>query len=299
VTGRDDSRLDAVLDHIHLHSRLIFGFMSLLILLAGTGLLAADLFGNDGAPLLPIEFRLVDPKLEKLPIRIDRVRSCSCWHGPRDNAQRKYKFRVVNESSRAIGIDGGPHSVIRLLVAYPKDWKPHVELPDPSDSRKLAAIDNPGEVHIEISHEIRSARISRISGENAFFGVPPDFAIWALPAAPNKVAEFTHDAPTSSGGVAISYPTVVDQPELLPGAEYKGDRLGHGTWTFYVPLPHRFARSLEFRGPMEPLIDHRYYEPHVIFVGVAALRVDPEGGVDLLGFGPAPSDNEFANPDDL
>jgi hypothetical protein len=294
-----DSRWEAVLDHVHLHSRLIFGFMSLLILLAGTGLLAVDLIGEDGDPPLPIEFRLVEPELSNLPVRIDHIRSCSCWHGPRDNAQRKYKFRVVNETARAIDIDGGPHSVIRLLVAYPNDWKPHLALPGPSDSSTVQAIDNPGEVHIEISDEIVSVPISRISGNKGFFGVPPDYAVWALPASPNKIAEWADDAPATGRNRAISYPTVIDHPELLPGAEYKGDRLGHGTWTFYVPLPHHFAESLEFHGPWEPFINHRLYEPHVIFVGVAALRADPEGGVDLLGFGPAPSDNAFANPDDL
>lgn len=292
MTPNSDSRWEPVLDQLHFHSRLIFGFFSLLIVLTGGGLLVASLIGESEDPLLPIELRLIEPELSNRPIRIDHIRSCSCWHGPRDNAQRKYKFRIVNETDRVIDIDGGPHSVIRLLVAYPKSWKPHLSLPDPSANSTFQAIDNPGEVTVTMSDEIMSVPVSWIGGDNGFFGVPANYTVWALPASPNKVAEWMGDK-------EASYPTVVDKPTLLPGEEYRGDRLGHGTWTFYVPLPHRFAESLEFDGPWEPLIDHKIYERHVIFVGVAALAVGPQGGVNLLGFGPAPSDNAFASPDDL
>ena len=298
MTPKNDGPWEEVLDQAHNHSRLIFGFLSVLIVLAGGGLLAATLIGEDEEPQLPIEFRLVQPELSNRKVRIDHIRSCSCWHGPRDNAQRKYKFRVINETDHVIDIDGGPHSVIRLLVAYPKDWKPHLTLPDPSDDSMEQIIDPPGNVSAEMSDKLMSVPVSQMEGGNGFFGVPRDYAVWALPASPNKVAEWIGPR-KANGDRELSYPTVVDKPELLPDEEYKGDRLGRGTWTFYVPLPHRFAESLEFEGPFEPLIDHKVYEPHVIFVGVAALTVDPYGGVDLLGFGPAPSDNTFANPNDL
>lgn len=290
---KSSSRWDTILDQIHGHSRPIFGFLSLLMVLAGAGLLVATVTGEDEDPLLPIEFRIVEPELSNRPVRIDHIRSCSCWHGPRDHAQRKYKFRIVNETNRVLDIDGGPHSVIRLLVAYPRQWTPHLTLPDPNATTSRA-VDEPGEVSVEMTDEIMNVPIGRIGGDNVFFGVPPGFVVWALPASPNKVAEWM-------GGFEgeASYPTVVDKSELLPDEEYKGDRLGHGTWTFYVPLPHRFAESLEFEGEWEPIIDHKIYEPHVIFVGVAALEVDPFGGVELLGFGPAPSDNALANPNDL
>jgi hypothetical protein len=287
-----NSRWEAVLDELHLHSRLIFGSIGLLIALAVVGLLAANLIGEDDEPVLPVELRLIEPELSNRPVRIDHIESCSCWHGPRDNAQRKYKFRVVNETDRVIDIDGGPHSVIRLLVAYPENWKPHLRLPDPSDDSMQRYVDNPGEVTVEMSDELMNAPISRIGrGGNGFLGVPPDYVVWALPALPNKVEEWI-------GPEQASYPTVVDQSELLPDEEYSGDELGHGTWTFYVPLPHRFAESLEYEGP-EPIMNNEVYERHVIFVGIAALAVEPGGGAELLGFGPAPSENAFAEPDEL
>jgi hypothetical protein len=293
VKSKSDSRWQAVLDQLHFHSRRIFGLMSILILVAGAGLLVASLIGEEEEPMLPIEMRLIEPELSGGPVRIDHIRSCSCWHGPRDNAQRKYKFRVVNETDRVINIDGGPHSVIRLLVAYPENWKPHLTLPDSSDPTTIQAHESPGELMIEMSDELVNVPVNRVSKDTRFFGVPPDYVIWALQASPNKVGEWINIA----AGEA-SYPTVVDKPELLPDEEYEGDRIGHGTWTFYVPLPHRFAESLEAHGGLEKLRDRKFYEPHVIFVGVAALTVVP-GGVNLLGFGPAPSDNLFAEPDEL
>jgi hypothetical protein len=281
-----------VLDQVNVHSRLIFGFFSLLIVVTGAGLAVATLIGEDDGRVLPIEFRLLNPGLSNRPVRIDHIRSCSCWHGPRDQAQRKYKFRVVNETDRVIDIDGGVHSVIRLLVAYPKDWTPRLTMPDPSDHFTTRRMKSPRDIAIPISDKIESVTPNRLDGDNGFFGVPPDYTLWALPASPNKVSEPIHLR-------EVSYPTVVDTPELLPDEEYEGDHLGHGTWTFYIPLPHHFAQSLQFHGAMEPILPRESYERYVIFVGVAALTVDPYEGVHLLGFAPAPSENALANPYEL
>ncbi|MGN6215337.1 MAG: hypothetical protein ACTHN7_00040 [Solirubrobacterales bacterium] len=292
MSSQTDSRWDRVLDQVHFHSRLIFGSLSLLIVLAGIGLGVAALVGESEEGVLPIEFRIVNPALSNRPVRIDHIRSCSCWHGPRDNAQRKYKFRVVNETDHIIDIDGGEHSVIRLLVAYPKGWKPRLVMPDPADHSRLQRMKSPPDVAIPISDKLKRFQVSRIYDDNAFFGVPSNYTLWALPAAPNKIAEKINRR-------EVSYPTVVDKSELLPGEEYEGDRLGHGTWTFYVPLPHRFAQSLEFHGPAEMVLTHEYTDRHVMFVGVAALKIDSYGRVHLLGFAPAPSENALANPYEL
>jgi hypothetical protein len=293
MSSGSHSRWDEVLDQAHVHSRLIFRFLSLLIILAVVAVAVATLIGEEEQRLLPIEFRIVEPGLSDSPVRIDHIRSCSCWHGPRDEAQRKYKFRVTNETDHVIDIDGGVKSVIRLLVAYPKGWIPHVTVPNPAAISGETYMRSPPHMAIPLSRDIESVRASRIrADDNAFFGAPADYTLWALPASPNEVAERIYED-------EVSYPTVVDKPELLPDEEYEGYGRGHGTWTFYIPLPHRFAESLEFHGPAEPVITREIYESHVIFIGVAALTVGPNGSVHLLGFAPAPSENALANPYEL
>jgi hypothetical protein len=247
--------------------------------------------GEEDDPVLPIQFRLVEADLSELPVRIDRIRSCSCWHGPRDQAQRKYKFRVVNETDEVINIDGGQHSMVRLIVAYPHRREPRVTMPSQAGRKYLRHMDSPPDIEVSVTDALTTVRPSEIPDSNEFFGVPDNYSVWALPATPNKLAE------PMAGGTEASYPTVVDKPHLLPGEEYEGHRLGHGTWTFYIPLPHRFAQR--FLRVWEPLLPRQAYERYVVFVGVAALAPDPRGGVRLLGFAPAPSENAIAEPGEL
>lgn len=289
MIGEANSAYQLALDRIRRDPEAAFRWLSALVLVAVLSLLAAKGLEDEEVPPLPIEFRLEEPKLSNLPVRIDRIRSCSCWHGPRDQAQRKYKFRVVNETDQMIDIGGGPRSVLRLIVAYPNRREPRMTMPAPADYQEVRQLQSPPDLRIPVSGEIAQVRPNRIRGSNAFFGVPRGHSLWALPPSPNKLVEMM-------GSEEASFPTVVDTSRLLPGEEYQGDRLGHGTWTFYIPLPHRFAQS--FATVAEPVLPREVYERHVIFVGIAALMPGADG-VRLLGFAPAPSENALASPSDL
>jgi hypothetical protein len=265
----------------------------LLTALVLTGLLAAALLKaleRPEAQILPVQFRVKTKSLSDLPVRIDHIQSCSCWFGPRDQAQRKYKFRIVNETNHVINIDGGTNSVIRLVVAYPNHKEPRLTMPVATNDMPMQRFGSPPDESVAVSRKIEPVRPSEIKNENKFFGVPEDYSVWALPASPNKVAEII-------GGNEGSFPTVVDKDQLLPDEEYEGHHLGHGTWTFYIPLPHRFASR--FKPGYEPLLAHAQYEKYVIFVGIGAF--DREGGalVNLLGFAPAPSEDAFKYPYEL
>lgn len=273
------------------HPAPTFRLLTGLILAAVAAMFVAGATAGGDDPVLPIQFRIPEQRLSGLPVRIDRIQSCSCWYGPRDQAQRKYKFRIVNNTDRVIDIGGGPDSAIRLIVAYPHHREPRVSMPFPSDGATPKRFESPPDLDIPVSDRIVRVQPSEIEGSNAFFGVPDDYSVWALPASPNKVAEFLGGA---TGG---SYPTVVDKTQLLPGEEYAGDRLGHGTWTFYIPIPHRFAER--FEPYAEVILPRRVYERHVVFVGVAAFKRESDDLADLLGFAPAPSDNAFARPSEL
>jgi hypothetical protein len=283
------SPYEAVLDRVRRNPHPVFLRLSGLIVAVIALTIAVNLLDRQSDPVLPIEFRLLEPDLSNMSVHIDRISSCSCWHGPRDQAQRKYKFRVVNDTSRVINISGGEQSAIRLIVAYPSNREPLLTMPSVSDYHEWRQFESPSDLTIPITERIARVHPSRIRASNDFFGVPQSYSVWALPPAPNKVAEMI-------AGREGSYPTVVDQTHLLPGEEYQGNRLGHGTWTFYIPIPHRFSRL--FAGEFEPILSREEYERHVIFVGVAALA--PEAGaVRLLGFAPAPSENALASPKSL
>jgi hypothetical protein len=290
---------------VHGKHRFFVG-LSGLIVVAMIGVAVLGIANGSERPKLPIEFRLIQPKLSGQPIEFTDIRSCSCWDGPRDQAQRKYKFRVVNHSEKVIEIDGGVDSVIRLIVAYPSDFTPHLTMPEAANSMLLRKLGSPPDEKIPVTRKIATVQPNLIKGSNQFFGVPDDYKVWALPSAPNKIAEITEPVKmwTSVGYVeagTASYPTVVDHSDLLPGEGYEGDRRGHGTWTFYVPLPHRFAQRLNKIGKQEwePILARQTYEKHVIFVGVAALETGPGGAVELLGFAPAPSENALVAPRSL
>lgn len=301
----DHRRRDDLLELARRHPRRTFSLLTALIVAAIAGTVVVRVVDKPTDPVLPIEFRLVHPELSGLPVQIDRIRSCSCWHGPRDQAQRRYKFRLVNRTDHQINIDGGANSVIRLIVAYPNRRQPRITMPAHSGNEVSRSLPSPNNVDIPITQETVTAKPTRIPGSNHFFGVPRGYSVWALPATPNKLAElwkisqYTEvDGQVFAGG-EVSYPTFVDRTHLLPGEEYEGDRLGHGTWTFYVPIPHGIAKQLQGNGRVEPVYSRGYYESFVIFVGIAALTPGPPGEGKLLGFGPAPSENAFAEPNDL
>lgn len=303
MSSGQDNRVKVLLGSTDHHRRWLFPGLTIFILGMLTGVLVLGVVTASSKPALPIEFRLVEPGLSNLPVEFSEIRSCSCWDGPRDEAQRKYKFRVVNHSNKVIDIDGGVDSAIRLIVAYPDGWRPHLTVPAAIHAMPLRELGSPPDEEIPITHKVVTVQPNRIRGAKQFFGVPDNYAVWALPPTPNKIAEIIEPIKHWVGegyfesGVA-SYPTVVDHIHLLPGEGYEGDRLGHGTWSFYIPLPHRFAQRLKKVGKKEwePILARQTYERHVIFVGVAAMEVGPEGGVHLLGFAPAPSENALVNP---
>lgn len=290
MSGEEHSRRGILLDRLRERPTQSFRLLTGLILVAIVAVFAVRAVEAEDDPVLPIEFRLEKKKLSGLPVRIDEIQSCSCWFGPRDQAQRKYKFRVVNNTDRVVDIGGGTGSAIRLIVAYPNHKKPRLTMPTPTSDMIPHRFGSPPDINIPVSDEIARVRASEIKDTNAFFGVPEGYSVWALPPSPNKLAELI------DGGEG-SYPTVVDKTHLLPGEEYSGDRLGHGTWTFYIPLPHRFAKL--FEPAVEPILPRRVYERHVIFIGVAAFRRESDDIADLLGFAPAPSDDALAFPSEL
>lgn len=303
MIGRERGRIKVLLGAVDRHRGWLFPGLTGVIagVLAGVIVLGVATAGLK--PVLPIEFRLIDPKLSNLPVEFSNIRSCSCWHGPRDEAQRKYKFRVVNNTQKVIDIGGGVHSMIRLIVAYPKQRTPMITMPAPGGIVTEAQLGSPHDELTPISEKIMHVEPNLIQGANDFFGVPEDYAVWCLPPSPNKVAEIFElgsidgTGMFATGGTA-SYPTEVDRTELLPGEEYVGHKLGHGTWSFYIPIPHHFAERFdsESEREWEPILPRQAYERYVIFVGIAAMEVGPEGGVHLLGFAPAPSENALVSP---
>jgi hypothetical protein len=300
----EGGRFDHLLQLARRHPQRTFRLLTALILTAIAGTVVVRVIDRPSDPVLPVQLRLIHPKLSGLPVQIDRVRSCSCWHGPRDQAQRKYKFRVVNRTDHELNIGGGEHSAIRLIVAYPHRHPPQITMPARSGDSLLRRLPTPNDVDILVRHKSEDVKPTRLPSSDNFFGVPKGYSVWALPALPNKLAEIYDTRYVAKGGVPgiegeTSYPTVVDKTHLLPDEEYEGKSRGHGAWTFYIPIPHRIAQQLKGGGGLEPIFSRDFYERFVIFVGVAALAPGPGGSGRLLGFAPAPSDNALAEPNDL
>jgi hypothetical protein len=266
-----------------------------LLLLAAVAVIASASGHED--KVLPVQFRLFQTRLSELPVRIDEVQSCSCWRGPRDQAQRKYKFRIENESDGLIDIGGGPRSAIRLLVAYPGPKAPRLTMPVPGDDDPSVSFESPPDTPVRLAQRSSPIAPSNMVNDNRLLGVPDGYSVWALPPAPNKLAEEL-SVGSSAGDIVGTFPTVVDRTHLLPGESYAGDRIGHGTWTFYIPLPHRLAESLS-DAPYDLILERETYERHVIFIGIAVFEVTGQSDVDIIGFAPAPSDDALLDPGDM
>lgn len=267
----------------------IFPILTASIAVCLVALLVLSLVLTHRAKELPIDFRIPDPALSRLPVQISDVRSCSCWSGPRDQAERKYKFRVLNQSSRLLNIGGGASSAIRLLVAYPHGFTPHLTFPQRSASDEYAPLGSPKNQLTEIASGTERVTPSRIWGANKLFDIPRTYSLWALPPTPDELAEMV----PKDGG--YTYPTEISKEWLIPGEGYFDSKRGHGVWTFYIPLKPSFAKV--FDGGLEIVIEQARYEKEVIFVGIAAFAQSP--GVQLIGFAPAPSDAALAAPSDL
>jgi len=68
-----------------------------------------------------------------------------------------------------------------------------------------------------------------IENGRELFAVPAGFEVWALPAVLNYVVE-------QQTAELWTFPTIVDEDELLPGEKLSDGRLGHGAWVFCMPL---------------------------------------------------------------
>lgn len=270
---------------------LAFPLLAVAIVVAVIALVLVDDGIGSNAAGLPVQFRISQLALSDLPVEISNVESCSCWDGPRSQAQRKFKFHIINRSNRLLNIGGGQESSIRLIVAYPGSKQPALTFPQADGGDSMGQLGSPADTLTEIATHVTAQKASRIFGANATFAVPSSYSIWALPPTPNRLAERV-----GVGDRSFTYPTVVDKTTLLPGEGYQGDRLGHGVWTFYVPLNPKFAEL--FKGDVQLVLTPDQYENEVIFVGIAALEV-AGSDVRMLGFAPAPSQDALAAPSDL
>lgn len=272
----------------------LYGCLAALIVVALAVIGVMALTEREVAKPLPAEFRLSRPRLSNLPVSIDQVISCSCWHGPRGQAERKYKFRVINDSGDLLNIGGGTSSQIRLLIAYPRSRHPAMTFPRATSDDVYERFATPDDIDLRVASDVKTVQPSRLIGSNALFGVPRDYAIWALPPVPNRLAEIVDSSGDAGNG---TFPTVVDNTHLLPGAGYSSRRRGHGTWTFYVPLPPRLAK--EASGPYQIVIPDSEIEKYMIFVGIGAFAPQGRTVADLLGFAPAPSDAALEDPSEF
>jgi hypothetical protein len=269
--------------------RAAYPLLCIAIIVALVAVILVDVRDGHSASALPVDFRITQTRLSGLPVQIWDVESCSCWSGPRNQAQRKYKFRVLNQTSELINIGGGVRSAIRLIVAYPRSVTPHVTLPKPEHSDKFAEFQTPAGKDTEVASHVETVRPSEIHESNALLAVPRMYRVWALPPAPNEVAEEVTE------GIG-TFPTEVGKEWLLPGEAYSDTKVGYGDWTFYIPIKRQFQEILEEQP--KPVLTPADYESEVIFVGIGVFRFIG-GEVKLLGFAPAPSENALLEDSEL
>ena len=242
---------------------------------------------QDDLAALPRVLRITQTQLGNLPVRFDATVSCGCWHGPREQAQKKFKFKITNNYSKAISLDGGPNSDLRLLVAYPKDFTPVVKMPDPNRARGVTTTSSPPNVEVDVTDDVRSVHPTEIVTDGDSFGVPTDFRLWAIPPNPNLIVE-----PVRSGDdSAMTFPTYVTKHRLEPGETYFSRELATGAWVFYVPLPS--AISIFFSIPVSLPMQRGEMEEHVIVVGVAVFDASTE---QMVGLAPMPSESSLSDP---
>lgn len=270
--------------------RTLFNGLTVLLLLGLVGLAITAVLA-DQPKLLPAQFRILQSRLSNLPITVKSVISCSCWSGPRQQAERKYKFELINDGPTAVRIGGGESSQIRLIVAYPTPNLPvALTFPVPQSSDEYMRFGTPSDIDLRVATRYEDVRPSQIIRSNAVLNVPSSYSVWALPPVPNKLAE------TLGNPSAGTFPTIVDKQQLLPGEGYSSDRLGHGTWSFYVPIDAELSAAVDQLGDLELASDDSSIEGHLIFVGIGLFEPHGRSAADLLGFAPAPSDAALLDP---
>ncbi|MEV8438265.1 hypothetical protein AB0425_12875 [Actinosynnema sp. NPDC051121] len=280
------------------------GVTDLITALAALALLVGIVVVPDGTgpKRLPLQFRVDRTALSDLPVVVSDLRSCGCWSGPRDQAVKKFKFTLENRGDRRIAIGGGEQSSVRLLVAYPEGFRPSVTFPDESTvDDKYVSVLNPSDTTVWQAGEFRSAASSHLENGRDLFAVPAGFEVWALPPVPNYVVE-------QQTAETMTFATIVDQDELLPGEEFSDSRLGHGAWVFFMPLQRKFidenlrTSSGIFVDDLSPWwtlpkTTTKDTAPFFRILGVGVFTQDESPR--LVGFAPAPPDDELADPEDL
>ncbi|WP_436500474.1 hypothetical protein [Actinokineospora sp. HUAS TT18] len=252
---------------------------------------------------LPLQFRVDRVSLSDLPVVISGVRSCGCWTGPRYQAIKKFKFDIENRGSGSLAIGGGETSSIRLLVAYPRGFEPKVSIPDEeSIEGKYVSVASPPDATVWHASSDRDARGSRIVNGNDLFALPDGFEVWAIPAVPNYTVEQIDEK-------HMSFPTVVDQDELLPGERFSDTRLGHGAWVFYLPMQPKFVDE-HLRSPLgldaqtgkplqlKPHITRKNTAKYFAVLGIGAFT-HHRGVPRFEGFAPTPPDSGLEAPEDM
>ncbi|TDB76142.1 hypothetical protein [Micromonospora sp. KC723] len=280
------------------------GVVDLLTALAALVLLVGVVIVPDGADSkpLPLQFRVDRTALSDLPIVVSDLRSCGCWSGPRDQAVKKFKFALENRGDRRITIGGGEGSSIRLLVAYPEGFKPSVTIPDESTiDNKYVSVKNPPDTTVWHARGFRAATSSRMENGRDLFAVPAGFEVWALPPVPNYVVE-------QQDTDLMTFATIVDKDELLPGEKFSDLRLGHGAWVFFMPLQRRFIDEnlrvssgifVDTHTPWRslPKTGTKDTAPFFRILGIGVFTQDDSP--KLAGFAPAPPHDELMQPEHL
>jgi hypothetical protein len=248
----------------------------------------------------PLQFRRSESPLSKLPVVISDVRSCVCWSGPRDQAQKLFKMEILNQSEEVVSLTSGEKSEVRLLVGYREDFLPHVTVPD--ENADTTTIPNgSNDFYINQVERFADAEAIPVNEDVHYFSLPPGYKVWAVPPTPNFTAE-------KYGTDKVSHATIVEQDNLVPGEQFKDARKSHGIWVFNIPLPPGFRETLlhqtggvDLRSSDEPIIlDRSFIRHNVAILGIAVISRTEEGAApNIVGFAPAPPDTELVTPDAL
>jgi hypothetical protein len=240
---------------------------------------------------LPLDFSIGRPELSDLPVTVGPIDDCGCWSGPRGQAEKKLRFSVRNNSREMLDLASGVTSAVRLLVAYPKSFKPLITMPT-SDHSTEATAANPGDITLWASTGTSRITPSKLSDGGAIFGISGNYDVYALPANPNKIIESSSAFGEGQADGLGGYATVVDTALLPPGRSYASNGVpGHGDWVFYVPLEPDWA-ELFAPSEFEPVVDQEEIAKHVVVIGIGIFSK----AHDLIGFAPAPPESEVLDP---
>lgn len=243
-------------------------------------------------------------------VTISDVQSCGCWHGPRGMAQKKFKFRIENNSRYDINLSRGPKSNIRLLVALPTESDPTITIPVPD---AYSAMGNyqaamPEGVPLRYTETNEEYTPPKLRGANDLFGLEDDWSVYMYPPNENKLIEDAYGIGPSDAG---TFPTYVAQDEVKAGHSYYDQDYGEGAFVFYVPITTELFNLVippEDRVSTPPddqfavvsnglgNLPRRVTSKAINILGIAVIDPRRQG---LLGFAPAPTESMYSSPDEF